>query len=87
MARCTHRIKLITNKIRNMTEENKSTEKQCDIHVVGSRMFVLVENTTKDDYGLFTDKIVAIQKQGQIIILEPKDLRQLEKTLGCNFRI
>ena len=69
-----------------MAEENKNTEKQCDIHVVGISMVVLVDNTTKNDYGLFTDKIVAIQKQGQTIILEPQDLRKLEKTLGCNFR-
>ena len=64
----------------------EKTKKQCDIHVVGSSMVVLVENTTKNDYGLFTDKIVAIQKQGQTIILEPEDLRKLERTLGCNFR-
>ena len=62
-----------------------NNKKQCDIHVVGSSMFVLVENTTIKDYGLFTNKTVAVQKQGQTIILEPEDLRELEKTLGCNF--
>jgi len=70
-----------------MNKVEKITEQQCDISVVGSSMVVLVENTTKNEYGLFTDKIVAIQKQGQTIILEPEDLRKLEKTLGCNFRI
>ena len=63
-----------------------NNKKQCDIHVVRSSMVVLVENTTKNDYGLFTDKIIAVQKQGQTIILEPEDLRKLEKTLGCKFR-
>ena len=62
-------------------------EQQCDISVVGTSMVVLADNTTKNDYGLFTDKIVGIQKQGQTIILEPKDLRQLEKTLGCRFKL
>ena len=70
-----------------MNTVKKTTEQQCDISVVGSSMVVLVDNTTKKDYGLFTDKIVAIQKQGQTIILEPKDLRQLEKTLGCRFKL
>ena len=70
-----------------MNTVKKTTEQQCDISVVGSSMVVLVDNTTKNDYGLFTDKIVAIQKQGQTIILEPKDLRQLEKTLGCRFKL
>ena len=28
-----------------------------------------------------------ITKQGQTIILEPKDLRQLEITLGCKFKL
>jgi hypothetical protein len=69
-----------------MNKVKKTTEQQCDISVVGSSMVVLVENTTKNEYGLFTDKIVAIQKQGQTIILEPEDLRKLEETLGCNFR-
>ncbi len=67
-------------------KKRRKEEKQCDMHVVGSSMVVLVENTTKNDYGLFTDRIVAIQKQGQTIILEPQDLRQLEKTLGCSFK-
>ena len=35
--------------------------------------------------GLFSDKIVIIQKQ--IVILDSEDLRQLEKTLGCSFTI
>ena len=65
----------------------KIAEQQCDISVVGSSMVVLMDNTTKNDYGLFTDKIVAIKKQGQTIILEPQDLKQLEKTLGCKFKI
>ena len=62
-----------------------NNKKQCDIHVAGSSMVVLAENTTIKDYGLFTNKTVAVQKQGQTIILEPEDLRELEKTLGCNF--
>ena len=37
--------------------------------------------------GLFSDKIVIIQKQKQIVILDSEDLRQLEKTLGCCFTI
>jgi len=52
-----------------------------------TKMVVLVDNTTKNDYGLFTDKIVAIQKEGQTVLLEPQDLRQLETTLGCSFKI
>ncbi len=70
-----------------MNTVKKITKQQCDISVVGSSMVVLVDNTTKNDYGLFTDKIVAIQKQGQTIILEPQDLRQLEITLGCKFKL
>ena len=69
--------------------ENKGDileHKLCN-HVAGSSMVVLAENTTIKDCGLFTDKTVAVQKQGQTIILEPEDLRKLEKTLGCNFTI
>ena len=52
---------------------------------LNTKITVLVDNTTTHEYGLFTDKVVVIQKEGQIVLLEPSDLRQLEKTLGCSF--
>jgi hypothetical protein len=63
-----------------MIKKIKDSGKQCEMHV-------LINNTTNNNYGSFTDKILLIQKDDQIIILEPKDLRQFEKTLGCKFKI
>ena len=69
-----------------MNTVKKITKNKSDVSVVGATITVLVSNTTKKDYGLFTDKIVAVQKKGQTIIFEPQDLKKLETTLGCKFK-
>ncbi len=48
---------------------------------------VLNRNTTRKEYGLFTDQVIAITKQGQTIMLEPEDLKLLEKVVGAKFKI
>jgi len=50
-----------------------------------TKMTVLVDNTSSDEYGLFTDKIVVIEKDGQVVILGSDDLKKLETALGCSF--
>ena len=47
----------------------------------------LVDNTTKKPYAKFTDKIIAVSKGGQTVILEPEDLEELEKVVGAKFKI
>ena len=46
-----------------MNTVKKITKNKSDVSVVGATITVLVSNTTKKDYGLFTDKIVAVQKK------------------------
>lgn len=53
---------------------------------VGSSMVKLCGNTTNKEYSGFTDQIIAISKDGQTIVLEPEDLRKLEKIVGGKFR-
>ena len=50
-------------------------------------MFVINRNTTRKEYGLFTDQRIAVTKQGQTIMLEPEDLKLLEKVVGAKFKI
>lgn len=62
-----------------MEKVEKTKQNKCEI-------ITLVENTTKDDYTVFTNKIIAITKGGQTVVLEPEDLRQLEKVVGGEFK-
>ncbi len=50
-------------------------------------MFAINRNTTRNEYGLFTDQVIVITKQGQTIMLEPEDLKLLEKVVGAKFKI
>ena len=58
----------------------KSKDSTCE-------MFVVERNTTKNEYGQFTDQIILITKNSQTIMLEPADLRLLEKVVGGKFKI
>lgn len=49
-------------------------------------MFVVNRNTTRNEYGLFTDQVIVITKQGQTIMLEPEDLKLLEDAVGAKFK-
>lgn len=51
-----------------------------------SRITCIVHNTTNDHYGLFTDKIILIEKGDNKILLEPEDLRELERVVGGKFK-
>ena len=48
-------------------------------------ILVLSDNTTPNEYGLFTDKIISITKDGVTMILNSEDIKKLEKVLGCRF--
>lgn len=49
------------------------------------KMILLSSNTTNNEYAGFTDKIIAVIKNGQTMILEPEDLKRLEKIVGAKF--
>lgn len=49
-------------------------------------IFKLNGNTSKRDWGTFTDQIISITKDGQTVILMPEDLRQLESVVGENLK-
>lgn len=64
----------------------KDYRKQFAISGVGSSMVKLCGNTTNKEYAGFTDQIIAINKNGQTIVLEPEDLKKLEQVVGGKFR-
>lgn len=49
-------------------------------------MVKLCGNTKNKEYAGFTDQIIAVSKNGQTIVLEPKDLKKLEQVVGGKFR-
>ena len=73
-----------------MNKENKTSDKHENsndfIADVSSSIVKLCENTTNKEYAGFTDQIIAVTKNGQTIILEPEDLKKLEKVVGGKFR-
>jgi len=44
-------------------------------------------NASGRPYAAFTDKIIAMQKGDLVIILDKKDLQNLEKCIGAKFKL
>lgn len=56
--------------------EDKSTQIIC-----------VIENTSGNPYGKFTDKVISIIQEENVVILTSKELKQLEKVIGAKFKV